>query len=275
MQVSIVIPNYNGKENLKNNLPRVLAALEKSNLESELIIIDDASTDGSIDFLRSKFTSIKIIENKSNLGFAESCNIGVEAASGGIVILLNTDVYPDENFLKFLTFHFETTQVFAVGCLEKTIDKKGNIIAERGVGKLFFKDGIFQHSAGDLNSSETDWVCGGSGAFRRSIFLELNGFDKRFAPFYWEDIDLSYRAKLKGYKLLFEKKSIVYHKHVEGSIAKKYSQEEINEISFRNQIKFTKKHIKNLGQKLQFRFFCLKNCLIKPRRDINPDTPEF
>lgn len=275
MQISVVIPNYNGKENLKNNLPRVLVALEKSNLETELIIIDDASTDGSIDLLRRGFTNIKTIENITNLGFAESCNIGVKAAKSKIVVLLNTDVYPDENFLKFLTRHFDTKQVFAVGCLEKTIDKNGNVIGVRGVGKLFFKNGIFQHSPGDLNSDETDWVCGGSGAFRRSMFLELNGFDKRFAPFYWEDIDLSYRAKLKGYQLIFEKKSVVYHQHIEGSIAKKYSKEEISEISFRNQIKFTKKHIKSLGQKLKFLLFCLKHCLIKTHWNINPDAPEF
>ncbi len=264
MQVSIVIPNYNGLENLKRNLPKVIEATEGFSEETEIVVVDDASNDKSVDFLQSEqLKRLTVIPNKKNVGFAEGCNVGVKNAKGEIVVLLNSDVYPEINFLKYLMPHFQDEKVFAVSCLEKTLNEEDEIIGERGAGKIFFKDGLYQHSAGDLNSRETDWVCGGSGAFRRSIFLKLGGFDKNFAPFYWEDVDLSYRAKKAGYKLLFEKRSIVYHKHTEGAIKKKYSKQQIEKISFANQLKFTRKHVNSVSQFADFTIFLLKFYLKK------------
>ena len=272
MQVSIVIPNYNGLENLKNNLPKVTTAINHFSGSAELILIDDASSDASIEFsvdFCQKTKNCQLISNPENLGFAESCNIGVKRAEGEIVVLLNSDVYPDENFLAPIVKHFENEQVFAVGCLEKVLDDKNEVIEERGVGELFFKDGIFQHHAGDLDSSMTDWVCGGSGAYRRDIFLELGGFDPQFKPFYWEDIDLSYQAKQKGYQLIFEKNSVVFHKHLKGAIMTHFSHAEINKISFANQIKFTKKHVSGIIPRLQLYIFLLKTSLKTMIEPIN------
>ena len=222
-------------------------------------MVDDASTDSSLSVLKL-YPALRVIENKKNHGFAAACNIGVKEATGDVVVLLNSDVYPAEDFLDDLVHHFASdARVFAVGCLEKVLNYNNQIVEERGVGRLYFKNGIFQHRAGDINSKVTDWVCGGSGAFRKNIFLALGGFDLRFAPFYWEDIDLSYRAKLNGYKLLFEKNSVVYHKHTEGSIVKHHGENEIKKISFKNQIKFTQKHLGlDFFRWLQFVFFLVK-----------------
>ncbi len=266
MKISIIIPNFNGATNLKNNLPHVLKAVAMSRYVTEVIVVDDASTDNSLSQLKL-YLALRVIENKKNQGFAAACNIGVKEATGDVVVLLNSDVYPAENFLDFLIFHFEKDErVFAVGCLEKVLNYNNQIVEERGVGKLYFNNGIFQHRAGDINSGVTDWVCGGSGAFRKRVFLALGGFDLRFAPFYWEDIDLSYRGKLAGYKLLFEKNSVVYHKHTEGSIAKHHGENEIKKISFRNQIKFTEKHLGlNFFRWLQFAFFVVKLKIESPR----------
>lgn len=258
--ISIIIPNYNGEENLKRNLPKVIDAMNVCPEKTELIVVDDASVDRSRDAVCSVSTRIKIIQNPNNLGFAESCNVGVNNAKGEIIILLNSDVYPDVNFISPLVRHFKDGKVFAVGCLEKTLNEKDEIVGERGIGRLFFKNGIYQHSAGDLNSSKTDWVCGGSGAFRRGLYLKLGGFDKNFAPFYWEDVDLSFRAKKTGFKLLFEKRSIVYHQHDFGAIASKYSKKEIEKISFKNQLRFTKKHA-NFYQKILLAIFLIKRSL--------------
>ena len=267
MKISIVIPNYNGEMNLRNNLPRVLKAVEYERRETEVLVVDDASTDKSRDVLKL-YPTVHVIENIANQGFAISCNTGIKASSGDIVILLNSDVIPAEDFINPLVVHFEDdARVFAVGCLEKVINSNNQIVGERGVGSLFFKNGIFQHAAGDLNSNHTDWVCGGSGAYRKDLFLKLGGFDMRFAPFYWEDIDLSYRAKLAEYKLLFERKSIIYHKHAEGSIARQHGEDEINDISFRNQIKFTQKHLGlNLFRWLEFVFFSVMRLLKETRK---------
>jgi GT2 family glycosyltransferase len=261
MKISIIIPNFNGEENLKNNLPRVIKAAAHGSHETEIIVVDDTSTDKSREILKS-FPRVITLENEQNQGFAATCNAGVKKSTGEIIILLNSDVYPAEDFINPLVSHFEhDDRVFAVGCLEKVLDINNQVVEERGVGVLFFKGGIFQHRAGDLNSGKTDWVCGGSGAFRKDIFLALHGFSTEYKPFYWEDIDLSFRAKKAGYKLLFERNAVVYHKHVFGSIAQKYTLSEVERISFKNQIKFTKKHASSLRQKISYFFFLAKQFL--------------
>lgn len=265
MKISIIIPNFNGEKNLKENLPRVMNVTEHCQYETEVIVVDDASSDDSVATINNLQLTvnrkIKIVRNRTNLGFGRSCNLGVKEAKGDIVVLLNNDVNPKENFLHPLIEHFHDARVFAVGCLEKNVNEKNEVIDEHGAGELFFKNGIFQHRKGDLNSRRTDWVCGGSGAFRRTMFLELGGFDTRFYPFYWEDVDLSYRAKKLGYKLIFEKNAVVYHKHFAGAIAKKYSAAEIEKISFNNQIKFTEKHLSGIKQRFDFYFLLLKHFL--------------
>mgnify|MGYP001581595392 CR=1 FL=1 len=99
------------------------------------------------------------------------------------------------------------------------------------------------HRRGEIDKTDTDWGSCGSGAFRKSLWNELNGLDEIYNPFYWEDIDLSYRAKKRGYKIFFEPKSVVIHKHEEGAIKQKYSAEQIETISYRNQFLFAWKNM--------------------------------
>ena len=157
--------------------------------------------------------------------------------------MLNTDVVPEKDFLKPLIDHFYDKSVFAVGCMDEDIDlpagKAGNgktVLRGRGIGK--WKKGFLIHSRGEIDKTNTLWVSGGSGAFRKSIWDKLGGFNELYSPFYWEDIDLSYRALKSGYKILFEKKSVVYHKHSEGAIKTHYSEFKIKTITYRNQFIF-------------------------------------
>jgi len=255
MNISIIIPNYNGEELLKKNIPKVLDAAENyKEGEAEIIIIDDASTDRSVIYVKNQISNIKdtykkskinlkIFENPTNLGFSSTVNRGVEKAKGEIVVLLNTDVVPEKDFLKPLIDHFYDKSVFAVGCMDEDIDlpagKAGNgktVLRGRGIGK--WKKGFLIHSRGEIDKTNTLWVSGGSGAFRKSIWDKLGGFNELYSPFYWEDIDLSYRALKSGYKILFEKKSVVYHKHSEGAIKTHYSEFKIKTITYRNQFIF-------------------------------------
>lgn len=100
MKISIVIPNYNGKEILGKNLPKILAATK----DAEIIVVDDASTDDSLLEIKNQSAGrrkkIRIIQNEKNLGFTSSVNKGVREASGELVVLLNTDVVPQEDFWK-------------------------------------------------------------------------------------------------------------------------------------------------------------------------------
>lgn len=245
MTFSIVIPNYNGEALLQRNLPKII------NQAIEIIIVDDASTDDSIQIIKS-FPRVRLIENQKNLGFASTVNRGVKAARGEIVVLLNTDVYPEKGFLKYLLPHFEDPKVFAVGMMDKSVEDDQMVLRGRGVGR--WQRGFYVHSRGEVDQTDTAWVAGGSGAFRRSIFLELGGMTEIYNPFYWEDIDLSYRAVQVGYKILFEPKSVVVHEHEKGAIKQKYSARQVELIAYRNQFLFAWRNA-NLQQWLNHLFW--------------------
>ncbi len=237
VKVSIIIPNYNGERLLKKNLPRVIANVRQ--LAEEIIIIDDASIDNSVvvvkEFMK-KNKLLRLIKNKRNLGFASTVNKGVREAKGEIVVLLNTDVFPQKGFLLSVLPHFDNPQVFAVGLMDKSIEGKKTVLRGRGLAR--WSRGFYVHQRGEIDQTDTAWVTGGSGAFRRSVFQKLGGFAKVYNPFYWEDIDLSYRAVKAGYKILFESKAVVVHEHEKGSIKQKFSGKQMELISYRNQFLF-------------------------------------
>jgi len=247
MSISIVIPNYNGEIILKKNLPTLLAILrvhaQKTHDSIEVIINDDGSKDGSRELLgeleekeSDEWLKIIIIFNERNFGFSTTVNRGVTRATGEIVILLNNDVRTDKGFLQPLLSHFSDEKVFAVGCMDKSIEQHGVELRGRGIGS--WKRGFLIHERGGLNYTNTLWVSGGSGAFRRSVWVKLGGLSEIMNPFYWEDIDLSYRGWKSGYKMVFEKSSTVVHEHEEGAIKKSVTPKRVRITALRNQFLF-------------------------------------
>jgi GT2 family glycosyltransferase len=245
MRVSIIIPNYNGKHLLEKNLPNVFLAAEyykeKTKESIEIIIIDDCSSDESVAFIKFKISNfkkiqLKFIQNEKNLGFAPTVNRGVKEAKGEIVVLLNSDVSPNKDFLLPLLKHFSREEVFAVGCMDKSLEHGKTVLRGRGVGR--WQRGFLIHRAGELTKTTTLWVSGGSSAFKKSLWERFNGFNELYTPFYYEDIDLSYRALKSGYTVLFEPESIVTHEHEKGAIKSHYSSAQIKKIAYRNQILF-------------------------------------
>lgn len=232
MKVSIVIPNFNGERILKENLPKLLPVIGNS----EVIVVDDASTDGSIVALKKYFPQVKIVAREKNEGFSSAVNDGVKIAAGDLVLLLNTDVVPTPGFLDAAIRHFKNSKVFAVGCMQKNVE--GDKIVWRGRGIGNFSQGFLIHQRGEIDKTNTLWVSGGAGIFRKNIWHDLGGMDELYNPFYWEDIDLSYRALKAGYKLVFEPESIVIHNQAQGAIRSFYDQAKINTIAYRNQTQF-------------------------------------
>lgn len=250
MNISIIIPNYNGEKLLQKNLPKVLDAVKTHKGVIEIIIPDDPSTDNSRKVIKKFFDSIaqknivgKTIENRSKkeAGFSKNVNRGLTLATGDVLILLNSDVAPQKEFLEPLLKHFNDDKVFAVGCLDQSIESGKVVFRGRGVGK--WQRGMFIHKAGKLDKNNTLWASGGSSAFRKSIWMKLRGLDTLYNPFYWEDIDLSYRALKSGYKVLFEHDSVVTHEHEKGAIKTKFKQGKIKRIAYRNQFIFIWKNI--------------------------------
>ncbi len=240
MKVSIIIPNWNGSALLQKYLPKVIATSDGA----EIIVVDDASIDDSLAVLQNKFPTVAVIAKEAHEGFASTVNRGVAASDADIVVLLNTDVAPEKGFLKPLISHFTDPSVFAVGCMDKSTED-GKIIL-RGRGLAGWKKGFFVHSRGEIDAHDTAWVSGGSGAFRKTIWKKLGGMDPIYNPFYWEDIDLSYRARKSGYRLVFEPKSVVQHFHEEGKIKRDYSSGWIKQIAYRNQFIFIWKNLSDI-----------------------------
>jgi GT2 family glycosyltransferase len=234
-KVSVIIPNYNGEKLLEKNLPAVLKAKEyKANNILEIIVVDDASPDGSVDLLKKKFPEVKVVKHRINRGFSSSVNTGARTSTGDLLVLLNTDVIPEKDFLTSVLPLFKNDGVFAV-----SFSEKGYSWAK---GK--FENGFVEHDLGTKTKKvhDTFWVSGGSGVFRRDYWMSLGGMDEKLlSPFYWEDLDLGYRALKRGYKLLWAPEARVLHKHEStiGLLPKKY----VDRIRERNQLIFIWKNI--------------------------------
>ncbi len=241
--ISVVIPNYNGEQNLVENLPVLINSIE--NHDIEIIIVDDFSSDNSVSVI-NKFIKnhpkihTVLMQNEKNRGFAPTVNIGVSKSRGELVVLLNTDVAPRPGFIEPALEDFQDADVFAVGFMDESIESGKVVLRGRGIGE--WKKGFLIHSRGELDRRDSLWASGGSSMFRKSYWDKLSGLDEIYAPFYWEDIDISYRALKSGYKVIFEKKSIVVHKHEKGSIRKYYSKNQVKKIAYRNQFIFAWKN---------------------------------
>lgn len=270
-QVSVVIPSYKGVHLYEKNLPAVLACMRDGD---ELIVVDDASgkDDATIGWFAKKFAThqvaftefaadlyqsnyrmgkktltIKLLVNQQNQRFGASSNRGFRIARNELVFLINNDVAPYPDCLEHLTPHFTNPQVFAVGCLEH----ETHLQTLGGRNKLWFARGMFLHSREqDLSAGETAWASGGSAMFRKSIFEAIGRFDKLYYPAYWEDIDLSFQARKRGYLVLFEPKAQVDHNH-ETTNKSVFGEQQMQQMSWRNARKFTWKNA-NFWQKMSF-----------------------
>lgn len=272
--LSIIIPNWNGEKQLAENLPQLFKVLKKFKNKNEVIIIDDASSDNSISLINcilethlsthknksSYKTKVKVIKNKSNLGFAKTVNKGIRAAKYKIVFTLNTDVKVKEKCFDYILTHFENRSVFAVGA---------NHDWQVGIGDFIYYPGDYFGLTKPVKPKSKPlpqpalWVCGGNSAFDRQKWLKLGGLDSSlFKPFYFEEIDLCYRAWKRGYKVIWEPKANVEHFHEKGVIFNNFDKNYIALVFNRNQLIFTWKNITQLSLLIKH-IFCLIKKIIK------------
>lgn len=235
--VSIVIPNYNGEQLMPKHLPNVI----KHSPGAEIIVVDDASTDGSVAMLKAKFPEVVVVALKNNSRFAAACNAGFAKAKGEIVVLLNSDVSPRAGYLEPLLSHFDDESVFSVGSkeIETVLGKKTE--SGRALGR--FERGLVIHwRPEDQSKPNTLWTTGGSMAVSKKIWLEIGGMDTLFRPAYWEDIEICFRAQKRGYKVIFEPKSVVEHHHETTNVSA-LGKPVMNVAAFKNQLLFIWKNI--------------------------------
>jgi GT2 family glycosyltransferase len=241
---SIVIPNWNGRDLLEKYLGSVVEAAA-GHPDNEVIVVDNGSADGSADFVRSAFPSVRVIALPDNRGFGGGSNEGFREARNDIVVLLNSDMRVAPGFLAPLLEGFRDPDVFAVSC-QIFFSDPARVREETGLTQGWWQDGGLKVRHRIDSEIDDLFPCfyggGGSCAFDRRKFLELGGFDSLLAPFYLEDTDLGYQAWKRGWKVLYQPRSIVHHEH-RGTIGKNFSEARIQAVLKTNYLLFTWKNI--------------------------------
>jgi len=217
-RASLIISTWNGRRLLETCLPNVLRAVEQSGGDHEVIVVDDASTDDTVEFVRREFPEVRLLALARNLRFAGANNAAARLARGEVLVFLNNDMLVAPDFLNPLLRHFGDPDVFAVTAHLQMAPRRvaGHEVSETGLVRGRFEDGFFvlRHEQPISQApARVIYAGGGSTAWRRDRFLELGGFDRLFRPFYFEDLDVSHRAQKMGWSVLFEPRSLLEHKH--------------------------------------------------------------
>lgn len=221
MQIVVVIPNWNGLDHLDD----CLASLKSQTLKHEVVIVDNGSVDGSQKFIKENYPYITLIERDKNYGFTGGVNPGIEEAikqGADYVALFNNDAVADKEWLASLAEKVQSDpKIGIVTCKLMRLDKKhfdstGDNYSVWGVP---FPRGRNQPDKGQYDKAEEVFgASGGASLYRISMLKEIGMLDQRFFA-YFEDIDISFRARLYGWSIWYEPKAIVYH-HVSATSSK-------------------------------------------------------
>lgn len=247
MNLAIVILNWNGKSWLEKFLPNVIS----HSPNTEIYVIDNASTDESISFLKDRFPTVKIIQNQQNYGFAEGYNQGLKHIESEIYCLLNSDVEVTENWINSILDLFKKDQNIAAIQPKILNYNRRNYFEFAGAAGGFLDNLGFPYCRGRIfedieedkgqydDETEIFWASGCCFFVRSKDFWAENGFDARFFA-HQEEIDLCWRLKNAGKKIFYTGKSMVYH--VGGGTLNKQSPQKTF-LNFRNNLSMLLKNL--------------------------------
>jgi O-antigen biosynthesis protein len=273
---SVVIPNWNGRDLLEKYLPSVIEALA-GHPDNEVIVVDNGSDDGSAAFLRERFPSVRVLALDRNLGFGGGSNEGFRAAKNDIVVLLNSDMRVQPDFLAPLLKAFTDETIFSVACQIFFSDPK-RIREETGLTQSWWENGALRVRHREDAAIQDLYPCayggGGSCALDRHKFLELGGFDELLRPFYLEDTDLGYLAWKRGWKVLYQPRSVVFHEH-RGTIGKRFSAAQIDRVLKKNFVLFCWKNIHEWRRLASHFFFAYAGAVVTVLFGDSPERTTF
>jgi GT2 family glycosyltransferase len=209
----------------------------------EVIAVDNASTDGSGGLIAADYPGVRLIRNQNNLGFSGGCNIGLQAAKGEVLVLLNQDTRVCEGWLEALVHVCQGPKVGVAG--GKALYPDGKTIQHAG-GRVEWPLGMGSHlGAGHLDTGEwnlarpVDYVTGAGMAFRRQVLDEVGLLDEGFWPGYYEDVDFCFRARDAGYEVWYTPTACLIHDESAGLSGTRALQ-----VAFhRGRLRFVLKHL--------------------------------
>jgi GT2 family glycosyltransferase len=253
--VTVVIPNYNGRHLFEETMPPLLEALRRVEAEHEIIVVDDCSTDDSVEYLARHFPQIRVIRNETNRGFSPTINRGIRAARMELVHLLNSDVKLTPDYYIHLFPYFCQPDTFGVmgriiNWLDDGIQDGAKLPTFQGAKIKTFKNYLPAETpvAGGIL---TMYLSGAEALVDREKLLALGGFDELFAPYYIEDYELSLRAWRMGWKCYYEHRSVCRHK-TSSSIRSKSRKRHVQTIYYRNKMFLHAIHLPRLQMILYY-----------------------
>jgi GT2 family glycosyltransferase len=215
---SVIVLNYNGKQFLEECLTSLKS---QSYGDYKVYVLDNASTDGSVGFIKSNFPAVEVIEAKENFGTAEGSNIGVRNTKGEYIVLMSNDVRVDryciENLVKTLDSD-SSIGIYSSKLLKYdpdprtgkySIDNAGGIIDKFAFPMMLRSNEVNREDEGGVE--EVFFSCGGCFITRRELFEKVGGFDRKYFTLS-DDIDLSWRIRLAGYRIAVNHSAVIYHK---------------------------------------------------------------
>jgi GT2 family glycosyltransferase len=210
--ISVVVLNFNGMRHLEGCLSSLRSQTYK---DFEVIVVDNGSTDGSVEFLEEEFPDFRLVVNSSNLGFAGGTNSGIRQAKGEHVLTLNNDTAADSRFIERLAEPMGQDPSIGM-CASKMLFPDGRInsagicLSRSGAA---WDRGMFEPDCCQYNQSEEIFgPCAGAALYRKSMLDEIGLFDEDFF-LYMEDVDLAFRARLAGWRCIYVPEAVVYHHH--------------------------------------------------------------
>jgi hypothetical protein len=257
--VSVIITNYNGKMVVKNCINSVLAMnYPKDRLE--IILVDDHSYDGSVDFVKKEFPDVKIIRNDENRGVAESKNIGVKCAKADTIAFLDNDVEVSNDWLSELVKAMREDKQIGI-CASKIFfkDNPDTINSAGGVMNIYadaWDRGIYEKDIRQYNTQERVFYGCRAKLIKKEVLERIGYFDPTL--YIYEDVDLGWRANLLGYKISYIPSAIAYHRF-EGVI--KWHSLKVKYLIERSRTRIMLKNyegktlLKNMAGLLKFRLF--------------------
>ncbi|MBI3366813.1 glycosyltransferase family 2 protein, partial [Candidatus Roizmanbacteria bacterium] len=212
IELSFIIITYNTKKIVQNCLESIQKSLNTSSLSYEIIVVDNASTDGTIALLTSsRISELRVIQNTKNLGFAKANNQGVREARGKYILLLNSDTIVLDNAIEKLLHFYKQKELIIQFLGGKLLNKDHSPQPSCGpfyslpviFGALFLKGDYWEFTRYSPNIvKEVDWVSGACILTKKEYYETIGGFDEQIFM-YMDEIDLLYRVKQKGYKVFF------------------------------------------------------------------------
>lgn len=211
IKTSIVIVTFNSGRYIKKCIDSIKLSRHE---RYEVIIVDNASEDNTLEIVINNFPSVKLLKSAKNLGFAGGVNLGLKEARGDVIVLLNPDTIVTNNWLKELINPLEDQSAGVTGSKilypdKKTIQSAGGYIDNNGLTHHY---GYREKDSKRFNTEkQVDYVTGASMAFRKELINEIGYFDPEYFPAYYEETDFCYRVKKKGYKIIYVPRSAVIH----------------------------------------------------------------